>query len=354
MEQNTLHALLSALQEPAFIAENQAVKAGNEAFHALHIADGTPLSAFFTAPQGPLGGEPFDCTVGAEHFRASVVPLDSAVLYILRPPADQISTHILAHSAKRLRAVLQQMYSALDTLDLQLLEGDEKSEASMCSLLQGVFRLERMANNLEYLQRLSSGEYKLRLLRMDLYAELRQLLEKAESLLREAKIELRWSLPSGAFQGSMDRSLLSLAVWNLIANAAANAGGGTVRVEVERVRLTRLRIKVTDSGQSISSAQLPNLMQRYSVPAEEAVEQPGVGAGLSLVRAVAQRFGGSLAISVEPGGATTAAIVLDTGLPADPTLHSDVAVFARSLDEGLVGLSDVLPRTIYDRRDILS
>ena len=353
MDKQMLQGLLDALEDPAFVAEQQRVTAENEAFRSLQIAEGTPLSDFFSI-NSISGSEEGSCIVAGAAYRVRTVPVAEATLYLLKPEQESVSVQVLAHAAKRLRAALQQMYSALDTLDLQLPDTDETADKSMSSLLQGIFRLERMADNMEYLQRLKGREFAPSLTRLDLCAALRRILEKAEWLLSEAKIQLHWQLPNGVFQGSMDEKLLSLLVWNLLANAAAHAEGGSVTVQVERVRLTKLRIRVTDSGSSISAGQLPDLLERYKVPLEEAMEQPGIGLGLSLVRAVTMLFAGSMAISMEPGGATTVAVCLETGFPAEPTLHSRTELFVRSLDDGLVGLADVLPRRLYDRRDILS
>lgn len=265
---------------------------------------------------------------------------------------SEISVNALAHTAKYLRSTLQQMYSALDTLDGCLPEENRTAEESFSSLLQGVFRVERLADNLSCMQQLESGEPP-HPEHMDLAQELRSMLEKAEGLLRMAEIRLDWSLPRGAFNGSMDKKLLSLVFWNLLSNAAANANCGTVSVRVERIRLTRLRLTVTDSGDGIPAAQQEDVMQRCAVAPDDALLQTGAGFGLRLVQKTAQLFGGGMALLTGAEGQTAVSVELRTDLPAQTELHSTAVRFERSLDEGLVGLSDVLPRTVFDRRDIL-
>ena len=266
------------------------------------------------------------------------------------PQAD-ISVNALAHTAKHLRSTLQQMYSALDTLDSCLPEENKTAEESFSSLLQGVFRVERLADNLGCLQQLESGAQP-HLAHMDITQTLLTMMEKAEGLLRMAEIRLDWSLPKGAFTGSMDEKLLSLVFWNLLSNAAACAKRGTVSVRVERIRLTRLRITVTDSGDGIPEALQEDLMQRYAVAPDDALLQTGAGFGLRLVQKTAQLFGGGLAMLTGPDGLTSVAVELRTDLPAQTELRSTAVRFERSLDEGLVGLAEVLPRSVYDRRDI--
>lgn len=351
-----LRRLLAALQEPAFFADGaQTVAFGNEAFYALGFSDGDPLPELLPIDDALQAEDgTFACTVGRRRCIVRTLAQPDGALYMLQPQRTEVSANALAHTARRLRGTLQQMYSALDTLDGCLSEEDETLDKTLSSLLQGVFRIERMADNLSYLQRLRSGEYAPRIAHMDLTEKLTALLEKAEGLLREADIRLDWSLPSKRFVGNMDEALLTLAFWNLLSNAAANAAGGTVTVRVERARLTRLRLFVSDSGSGIPAERMADLTERFAAPTESALAQDGVGLGLSLIRSVAELLDGKLAILHEAGGTTTAALELRTDLPAAAELHSDVQTFTHSLDDGLVGLSDVLPRKVYDRRDVLA
>lgn len=353
MEQHEYQALLDALDQPAFFAADGILTCANAAFSKLQIPMNTPVASFFSGPEADADGGAFDCFVAGMPYRGKRISRGSGALYLLQSRDPGISTYALGHTAKSLRSMLHQMYNAIDLLDRRLPEEEQDLDGTLQSLLQGVFVLERMADNLDHLQRLKCGTYPLACQRMDLAALLRQLCEKAEALLREAGITLQWQVPDGAFLGAADRKLLSLIFWNLVSNAAANAQGGTVTVRVERLHLTKLRLKVTDSGTGIPASRQGELMQRYQVPPEDALDQHGLGVGLTLVRSAAQLLGGSFALSMEPGGKTTAAVLLDTNLPAEAELHSDVKIFARSLDEGLVGLADVLPRRLYDRKAIL-
>ena len=352
MEQEQLLVLLEGLQEPAFFVREQTLVCGNAAFRSLGIEEQAPLEAFFSAEDPE--GESFLCTVGGTQFSARTAALEEGTLYLLYPSRRLITTNALAHTAKNLRQTLQQMYSALDSLDAALPEALDAAEGSVSSMLQGIFRIERIADNLESLYRLESGAYKPCFLRMDLRELLTELLEEAEFLLQQAGIRLLWEVPNSTFVGSVDRDLLSLALWNLLSNAAQNAKQGSVKVSAERVRLTKLRIKVTDSGDGIAVNRQANLLERYETDPEDALEQSGIGIGLTIARNVARLHDGSFAVSMEQGNATTVALVLETNRPASTSLRSDIDFYQKSLDEGLVGLSEVLPRSAYDRRDILS
>lgn len=355
MEQNQLQDLLDAIQTPAFAVREQAVIAENTAFSLLKIGKQSILYRILAATAVPaaLSSLP-DLPANGVRWSIKAVALDTDTLFLLQRQESEVSVHALAHTAKQLRSTLQQMYSALDLLDRALPEDDPKLDDTVSSLLRGVFRIERVADNLEYLQKLRSGEYFPHCVRMDLRAALVSMLEQAEDLLQSAGIRLIWETMETTFIGSVDPKLLSLAFWNLLSNAARNADGGTVQVKAERVRLSKLRLRFSDSGMGIPEDAQINLTQRYAVSPDETSGQSGVGVGLELVQSIARLHGGSMAISLDPGGTTITALILDTNQPDTVTLRSDNRADTGSLDEGLVGLSDLLPRKAFDRRDILS
>lgn len=350
MEEKKLLLLLEALEEPAFFAREQIAVCGNAAFHALPITDGTPLSSFLSSAVSEDGSA---CLVGGERFTLKTAPLDDGTLYILYRVQQTVSVNVLAHTAKRLRATLQQLYNAIDRLDAAVPEETPVIDDMFSALLQSTFSLTRIADQLNTFGQLSGGSYAPAYERVELSGFLRELLEKAEALLEQAGIRLEWQIPEPAFPGCIDRKTVSLALWNLLANAAQNAQGGRVSVCCERLRLTRLRIKVTDSGFGIAPEQQPDLMQRYQVALEDALQQPGIGLGLQIVQYAAQLHGGSMALAMEPGGATSTALLLETNRPGASELCSRPNLYVQSLDEGLVGLADVLPRKAFDRRAVL-
>ena len=353
MERTELLALLDGLDEPAFFEKEGSVQLANQAARMLGAAEGAKPEAFLFSEgtDAPASDRRF-CTAAGVSYNCRNVPMSDGTLWLLYPAETRISVNALANTAVSLREALQQLYNAMDCLDQALPEGEERTEKSLSSMLQGIFRIGRLADNLGSLQQLESGVTP-KPVRMDLRAMLLSLLEKAEALLELAGIELRYEIPATTFVGSVDPKLFSLAFWNLLANAAQNANGGVVRVTAERVRLSKLRIKFTDSGTGIKAERQANLLSRFQADPSGDLQQTGTGLGLSLAGAVARLHGGTLAISMEPGNATTVAMVLETNRAGEISLHSGVEVFEKSLDEGLLGLSEVLPSSAYDRRDIL-
>jgi signal transduction histidine kinase len=91
-----------------------------------------------------------------------------------------------------------------------------------------------------------------------------------------------------------DRHLLSQVLANLIDNALKYAGGGEVSIRVLR-RGGRAAVEVADRGPGIAAADREIVFDRF-VRLEPSRSTPGNGLGLSLVRAVARRHGGTAAL----------------------------------------------------------
>lgn len=108
-----------------------------------------------------------------------------------------------------------------------------------------------------------------------------------------------------------DRDQLVLAVTNLLSNAVKHSPDGTpvsVRVAHED-RLVRL--VVSDRGPGFPLAEADRLFEKYyRATSERESGVPGSGLGLFIVRAVAERHGGSAVARVAPGGGAEFELIL--------------------------------------------
>jgi signal transduction histidine kinase len=110
--------------------------------------------------------------------------------------------------------------------------------------------------------------------------------------------ERGFSLTLDAEPGIMvrgDGHLLSQALANLIDNALKYAGGGEVTIRVLR-RDGCAVVEVADRGPGITAADRETVFDRF-VRLEPSRSTPGNGLGLSLVRAVAHRHGGTATLA---------------------------------------------------------
>jgi signal transduction histidine kinase len=99
---------------------------------------------------------------------------------------------------------------------------------------------------------------------------------------------------------------------NLIDNAIKfNREGGAVHVSHEGDAGGRDRIRVTDTGEGISSEHLPRIFERfYRVDRARARAKGGTGLGLAIVKHLARAHGGEATVKSELGTGTTFIIEL--------------------------------------------
>jgi two-component system sensor histidine kinase MprB len=93
------------------------------------------------------------------------------------------------------------------------------------------------------------------------------------------------------------RSRISRAVTNLLDNAGKwSPAGGTVEVSV-----TDGEVNVRDHGPGVAPEDAPHVFDRFW-RASSARGMPGSGLGLSIVKDVAEKHGGTVTLEPAPGG----------------------------------------------------
>jgi two-component system sensor histidine kinase BaeS len=98
---------------------------------------------------------------------------------------------------------------------------------------------------------------------------------------------------------------LEQAVQNLAANALRHTpAGGRVELRAESHE-HHVVIKVRDTGTGIAPEHLPHVFDRfYKVDPSRSGEKPGSGLGLSIVKAIIERHGGTVSVTSEPRQST--------------------------------------------------
>jgi signal transduction histidine kinase len=129
---------------------------------------------------------------------------------------------------------------------------------------------------------------------LDLADIARAVAELYEPVAEEKGFTLRLDGAAGTMIRG-DRHLLSQAVANLLDNALKYAGGGAITITVGQTA-GRAVLEVADCGPGIPEADRESVFDRF-VRLEPSRSTPGNGLGLSLVRAVARRHGGSVILS---------------------------------------------------------
>lgn len=135
---------------------------------------------------------------------------------------------------------------------------------------------------------------------------LRQQDPAAGSRLAVSITRVPWPVPPV----SADLDLLSVAVDNVLANAAKFSSGGAIEVRLREQDGWGV-IEVADAGRGIPAADLPHVFDELA-RAQNARDVPGSGLGLALVAIVVRRHGGDVSVRSVEGAGT----VLVLRLPA--------------------------------------
>jgi two-component system, OmpR family, sensor kinase len=146
-----------------------------------------------------------------------------------------------------------------------------------------------------------------------------------ERVIRVTVPRAPWPLP--LVEG--DRDLLFIAVQNLVANAVKfSAPGDTVEVRASEDD-DALLLEVADTGAGIPAEEIGQVWQELA-RGRAARSLPGTGIGLALVRVIAVRHGGQVAIRSRDGQGTVVGIRLP--VPGRARIAPDVAGLRQDRD----------------------
>jgi signal transduction histidine kinase len=227
--------------------------------------------------------------------------------------SDKARRQLLADVSHELMTPLTAMRGYVETLSMKELGLDEATRDRYLGIIdEETHRLERIIGDLLELARLEGGGGALRHEDVSIRALFDRVQSRHERELTERRIAFSaYVEPSAEFTvGDPDR--LEQALQNLAANALRHTpDGGQLTVGASRVA-DKIRLRVRDNGPGIDPAHLPLIFDRfYKVDgSRKASATGGSGLGLSIVKAIVERHGGSITVHND-GGA-----VFDILLPA--------------------------------------
>ena len=179
---------------------------------------------------------------------------------------------------------------------------DEQRKMYAEKALTNLNRLQNLFNDLIDIARL---EYREDLINRSVF-DLKDLVNEVAEMLRpkaeEKALDLQADVPR--FFVHADRSRIRQVLTNLIENAIAYTGEGSVRCRVQR-RLDKVRVEVVDTGQGIDEDHLDRIFERfYRVDPDRSRESGGTGLGLSIVKQILQAHGEDIHVESTKGRGT--------------------------------------------------
>jgi signal transduction histidine kinase len=143
---------------------------------------------------------------------------------------------------------------------------------------------------------------------VDLGSLCSEVIDVYSHVAEEAGVELALP-PADHVTANADRARLRQAIGNLVDNAIKyTPRGGRIVLETVRTR-DRAGVRVRDTGPGIPAEALPRIWDRL-YRAEPSRSTRGLGLGLSLVKAIVEAHGGTVAVDTELGRGSTFTILL--------------------------------------------
>jgi len=171
-------------------------------------------------------------------------------------------------------------------------------------------QLGRLIDDLSTLARLEQAEFSLRREPVDVGAHVSEVVDGFSRRAAELGVVLEVSSGDGIVLDT-DPDRLGQIAQNLVENALRHTPEtGHVTVEVSADE-SAVAISVADSGTGITPEDLPRVFDRHFVGRQRSVRKEGSGLGLSIVKGLVDRMGGSVDASSQPGRGTTITVRLD-------------------------------------------
>lgn len=151
---------------------------------------------------------------------------------------------------------------------------------------------------------------------IDLAALLRELVAELGSRAEGKRIDLGADISFDTLLFRCDRQDLDRLFHNLLSNAVNyTPEGGRVRLSATVAPAEgggrTLRVSVADTGIGIPAADLPRIFEEfYRASNAKAEKKTGTGLGLAIVRKTAEKYGGTVGVSSEPGKGTTFTVTM--------------------------------------------
>lgn len=232
--------------------------------------------------------------------------------------SDLLRRQMLADVSHELRTPLTTMRGYLDTLDMpEIALDDETRRRYLETARRETRRLERIVADLLDLARFENAATSLDVRVVAIERLFAGVARRYEREAADAHVTIQTIVAEAADQITADPDRLDQVLSNLVANALRHTpADGSIALEAAADG-AGCRLTVTDSGTGIPPAHLPYVFERfYKADASRTTGASGSGLGLSIVKAIVERHGGTVSVTSEPGR-TCFAVVLprDGALP---------------------------------------
>jgi PAS domain S-box-containing protein len=206
--------------------------------------------------------------------------------------ANRAKDEFLAMLGHELRNPLSPILTALQLMKLR---GEPGSARERIVIERQVSHLTRLVDDLLDVSRIARGRVELKTETVDMADVVAKAIEMASPLLEERTHTLAVDMPTRGLRVDGDPTRLSQVISNLLTNAAKyTPRGGAISVRAEQID-GDVVVSVADTGIGISPEVLSHIFDLF-VQERQALDRSrgGLGIGLTIVRNLIERHGGSV------------------------------------------------------------
>ena len=228
---------------------------------------------------------------------------------------DQMRRQLMADVSHELMTPLTAMRGYIETLTMPEVQLDQQTRQRYMGIVTDeTHRLEQIIGDLLDLARLEGGGMTLRHDRADVEQLFNRVSERHEKDLADRGITLTTRVDEAARSVVADADRLEQALQNLAANAIRHTPqGGQIRLTASR-QDDEIVLTVHDNGPGIPAEHLSLIFNRfYKADASRKASGAGSGLGLSIVKAIVERHGGTIAARNDNGA------IFEIRLPTSPS-----------------------------------
>lgn len=347
-ELKDLLGMLDLMVRPAFCVKQNHIIKVNQAAESYFLSAGMAVDSLLITGQEEYPEYTGGClylslSVGGKVLGASVTRMQDVDIFMIEQESDRAELQALALAARELRSPLSTVMATAGTLFPQ-----EDAPDSVAQMNRSLFQMLRILGNMADADRYTVSS---RQETVCVNSELKEIFQKAESMIAQAGIHMTYSLLDHNIYCLADKEQLERAVLNILSNAVKfTPAGGTVEAAVS-CRGRMLRLSIQDSGSGIEESIRSNVFHRYLRKLTIEDSRRGIGLGMALIRSVATHHGGTVLIDQPAGKGTRITMTMAIRQNPDSVLRSPMTRidYAGGYDHMLLELSDSLPACVYKK-----
>jgi two-component system phosphate regulon sensor histidine kinase PhoR len=230
---------------------------------------------------------------------------------------QELRSQFIANVSHELRTPLTGLRGLLEALSDPAMD-EATSRDFTARAASEVQRLEALISDILFLSELEATHGAPSPDRSDLAEAALETRDALADVAAEHKVTLAVDAPAPVWTPLSDRMARTV-VRNLLENAVKYAGAGSTATATVRAEDGGAVLVVADDGAGIPDRHLPHVFERfYRADASRSKRLGGTGLGLSLVKHIGERFGGSATVASREGYGTTITVTLPLAPAPDP------------------------------------